>query len=249
MPCLFLASRSLRVLGGLVWKLLHINECSAQGRLLPVTEYIPMPFGSPAPYPVSCSFTGFPSYTLLPRRFTFKTMPFPSDNALAPKRSTSQNSISDPYTQLKKLSTQDGATQEFTPSTDGLHRGLGNRQLQLVGIGASIGTGMFISIGASLYEGGPGNLLLAFIIQNMFLAMVNNSAAEMSTYMPLAGGFIRLAGKWVDDALGFAAGWNFFIHQVIVVPFEIVALSMVLSYWSDEIPVYAIVIGCIVIYV
>lgn len=165
------------------------------------------------------------------------------------KRPTSQSSLDEPYSSLKETSTQNGTGHEVTQSTDGLHRGLGNRQLQLVGIGASIGTGMFISIGGSLYEGGPGNLLLAFAVQNVFLAMVNNSAAEMSTYMPVAGGFIRLAGKWVDDALGFAAGWNFFIHQVIVVPFEIVALSMVLSYWSDEIPVYAVVIGCIVIYV
>lgn len=170
-----------------------------------------------------------------------------SENASEPKRSTSRTSLQEPYAHLKETATQDGSTHELT--SPGLHRGLGNRQLQLVGIGASIGTGMFISIGGSLYEGGPGNLILAFIVQNIFLAMVNNSAAEMSTYMPVAGGFIRLAGKWTDDALGFAAGWNFFIHQVIVVPFEIVALCMVLSYWSDEIPVYAIVIGCIVIYV
>ena len=176
-------------------------------------------------------------------------MPSSPKNVSEPKRPTSQQSLEEPYTQLKELSTQDGDRCDVTGCADGLHRGLGNRQLQLVGIGASIGTGLFISIGSSLYQGGPGNLLIAFVVQNIFLAMVNNSVAEMSTYMPVAGGFIRLAGKWVDDALGFAAGWNFFIHQVIVVPFEIVALSMVLSYWSDEIPVYAIVIGCIVIYV
>lgn len=162
---------------------------------------------------------------------------------------SSRKSLEEPFSQLKETTTQYGDSHEVTRTADGLHRGLGNRQLQLVGIGASIGTGMFISIGKALYDGGPGNLLLAFIVQNIFLAMVNNSAAEMSTYMPVAGGFIRLAGKWADEALGFAAGWNFFIHQVIVVPFEIVALSMVLSYWNDEIPVYAIVIGCIVIYV
>ena len=149
---------------------------------------------------------------------------------------------------LKTADNLSGNDQDYGESADGLHRGLDNRQLQLVGIGASIGTGIFISIGSALYTAGPGNLMVAYIIQNIFLAMVNNSAAEMSTYMPVAGGFIRLAGHWVDDALGFAAGWNFFLHQVIVVPFEIVALSLVLSYWSDSIPVYAIVIGCVIIY-
>ena len=172
-----------------------------------------------------------------------------SDNIPEPRvSSSSKKSLEKPYSQLQENATLHGDSQEVTATADGLHRGLGNRQLQLVGIGASIGTGIFISIGGALYSGGPANLLLAFVAQNIFLSMVNNSAAEMSTYMPVAGGFIRLAGKWVDDALGFAAGWNFFLHQVIVVPFEIVALSLVLSYWSDEIPPYAIVFGCIFIY-
>jgi amino acid transporter len=33
--------------------------------------------------------------------------------------------------------------------------------------------------------------------------------AEMATYMPISGGFVRMAGHWVDDAFGFAIGWLF----------------------------------------
>jgi amino acid transporter len=35
-------------------------------------------------------------------------------------------------------------------------------------------------------------------------------AAEMVTYLPIASPFVRLAGFWVDDALSFAMGWNYF---------------------------------------
>lgn len=94
-------------------------------------------------------------------------------------------------------------------NADNLQRHLGNRQIQLIAIGGSIGTALFISIGTGLYNGGPGSLLIAFIVQSIFLAMVNNSLAEMCTAFPVSGGFIRLAGKWVDDALGFMVGWNF----------------------------------------
>lgn len=94
-------------------------------------------------------------------------------------------------------------------NADNLQRHLGNRQIQLIAIGGSIGTALFISIGTGLYHGGPGSLFLAFAIQSMFLAMVNNSLAEMCTAFPVSGGFIRLAGKWVDEALGFMVGWNF----------------------------------------
>lgn len=94
-------------------------------------------------------------------------------------------------------------------NADSLQRHLGNRQIQLIAIGGSIGTALFVSIGTGLYHGGPGSLFIAFTVQCMFLAMVNNCLAEMTTAFPVSGGFIRLAGKWVDDALGFMVGWNF----------------------------------------
>ncbi|KAF9877468.1 hypothetical protein CkaCkLH20_05168 [Colletotrichum karsti] len=116
-----------------------------------------------------------------------------------------------------------------------LHRRLNNRQIQLVAAGGSIGTALFISIGGGLAKGGPGSLVIAFTLYTMILALVNNSVAEMNTYMPVEGGFVRLAGYWVDDALGFLAGWNFFIYEAILIPFEITALNIVISFWSENI--------------
>lgn len=116
-----------------------------------------------------------------------------------------------------------------------LHRRLNNRQIQLIAAGGSIGTALFISIGGGLAKGGPASLFLAFALYSIVLGLVNNSIAEMNTYMPVAGGFIRLAGYWVDDALGFMAGWNFFLYEALIIPFEIVALNLVLSFWSSDI--------------
>lgn len=132
--------------------------------------------------------------------------------------------------------------------SQGLHRELSNRKVQLVAIGSSIGTALFLSIGEALNKSGPGSLLLAFIVYNIILAMINNCVAEMTIYMPVGGGFIRMAGHWVDDALGFCIGWNFFLFACIIIPFEITALTLVLSYWSDNIPVAAICGGTIVLY-
>ncbi|KAK1676672.1 amino acid permease-domain-containing protein [Colletotrichum godetiae] len=116
-----------------------------------------------------------------------------------------------------------------------LHRRLNNRQIQLIAAGGSIGTALFISIGGGLAKGGPGSLLIAYTAYTLILALVNNSVAEMNTYMPVAGGFVRLAGYWVDDALGFLAGWNFFLYEAILIPFEITALNIVISFWSDDV--------------
>ncbi|UPL02574.1 hypothetical protein LCI18_013508 [Fusarium solani-melongenae] len=129
-----------------------------------------------------------------------------------------------------------------------LHREMSIRTIFMLGIGGGIGTALFVSIGGALHSAGPASLLLGFIVYSIVLANINNSMAEMTTYMPISGGFIRLAGHWVDNALGFAGGWNFYIYLGLIVPFEITALSLVLSFWSPNIPAGAICAACIVLY-
>lgn len=139
-----------------------------------------------------------------------------------------------------------------TDNSDDLQRHLANRQIQLIAIGGSIGTALFVTINSGLYYGGPGSLFIAYTMASLSLACVNNCIAEMSTAYPVSGGFIRLAGKWVDDALGFMAGWNFFFYEALLIPFEITALNKVISFWSTEItdtgPLVGICIGVIILY-
>lgn len=116
-------------------------------------------------------------------------------------------------------------------NADGLQRRLDNRQIQLVAIGGSIGTAIFISIGTALSAGGPGSLLISWTLYCINMGFVNNCLTEMTTLMPVSGGFIRLAGLWVDDAFGFMAGWNFFFYEALLIPFEITALNLVLASW------------------
>lgn len=133
-------------------------------------------------------------------------------------------------------------------NSDELQRHLGNRQIQLIAIGGSIGTALFVSIGTGLLKGGPGSLFLGYAVYSCLLGFVNNCMAEMAIFMPVSGSFIRMAGKWVDEAFGFMAGWNFFLYEAVLIPWEISALNLVLTYWSDDIPVAAICAACIVSY-
>ncbi|KAI0517881.1 histidine permease [Xylaria bambusicola] len=148
----------------------------------------------------------------------------------------------------EKSSERSESIGEITHGQDQLQRHLGNRQIQLIAIGGTIGTGLFVSIGSGLATGGPANLLLAYSLHALMVCLINNSLAEMTCYMPVSGSFIRMAGKWVDEALGFLAGWNFFLYEAILIPFEITALNLVLTYWTDKIPVAAICIAVIILY-
>ncbi|KAJ3543503.1 hypothetical protein NM208_g3550 [Fusarium decemcellulare] len=131
---------------------------------------------------------------------------------------------------------------------DHLHRSLSYRQIQLIAIGGSIGTSTFVSVGIGLARGGPGSLLIAFLFYSAILSCVNNCMAEMAVFMPVSSAFVRMAGRWVDEAFGFMAGWNFFLYQAIMIPYEITAITLVLSYWRDDIPVASVVSACVVLY-
>lgn len=48
--------------------------------------------------------------------------------------------------------------------------------------------------------------------------------------------------------VGFMAGWNFFFYEALLIPFEITALNLVLSFWRDDIPTAAVCAACIVAY-
>jgi len=89
----------------------------------------------------------------------------------------------------------DSGNETGLKTDDGLQRHLTNRQIQLIAIGGSIGTALFVSIGYGLIEGGPASLFLGFTIYACFLSLVNNCMAEMTIFMPVSGGFIRLGGK------------------------------------------------------
>lgn len=135
-----------------------------------------------------------------------------------------------------------------TQNAGELHRSLSNRQIQWIAIGGSIGTALFVSIGYGLIEGGPGSLFIAFAVYSCMLGLVNSCLAEMVIFMPVSGSWIRMGSKWVDEALGFTAGWNFFLYEAILIPFEISALNLVLQYWSEDIPLAAVCAACIVFY-
>ena len=102
---------------------------------------------------------------------------------------------------IYRMQTEHSIVHGHVDNVDQLQRHLGNRQVQLIAIGGSIGTATFVSIANGLVKGGPGSLLLAYTIYSCMLGLVNNSMAEMASFMPVTGGFIRMAGHWVDPAM------------------------------------------------
>jgi len=67
------------------------------------------------------------------------------------------------YTPRASSSPSDSESQ-LKPIYDSTHRKLKPRHIQLIGIGGTIGTALYVQIGHGLINGGPGSLFLAFTI-------------------------------------------------------------------------------------
>ena len=56
---------------------------------------------------------------------------------------------------------------------------------------------------------------------------------ELICYLPLPGGLIQLAERFVGPSLSFAMGWTIFYTWLIVLPAEISAATILVGYWDQ----------------
>ncbi|RDW57680.1 hypothetical protein BP5796_12481 [Coleophoma crateriformis] len=97
-----------------------------------------------------------------------------------------------------------------------LQRKLQSRHIQLIAIGGTIGTSLFLGIGSALTKAGPLSLLLGFSITGFAIWGVMQCFGEMATWLPVPGAVPQFCARYVDDALGFAVGWNNWYFCAIV---------------------------------
>ena len=115
-----------------------------------------------------------------------------------------------------------------------LKRGLKVRHVNMIAIGGAIGTGLFVAMGGSLSQAGPGGALVAYGAIGIMVFFLMTSLGEMSTYMPVSGSFETYATKFVDPALGFALGWNYWYNWAITVAAELEAAVIVIHFWAPD---------------
>ncbi|KAL4951019.1 amino acid permease/ SLC12A domain-containing protein [Aspergillus filifer] len=115
----------------------------------------------------------------------------------------------------------------------GYHRSLTRRKVMMMTFGAGIGTGLWVGTGQALYYAGPAGLAVTYTLVAIIVYAQYSSIGEMTTYMPLHGGFIRQCSEFVDPAFGFAIGVNFWFAWVMIIPAEITAAVSVLQFWES----------------
>ncbi|KAJ5389410.1 Amino acid/polyamine transporter I [Penicillium cataractarum] len=130
-----------------------------------------------------------------------------------------------------EVSVENG-TAENQDLNHGLQRKLKPRHLQMIAIGGVIGTGLFLGTGSDLQHGGPAGLLLGYCIMASLLFSVMVALGEMVSQFPMPGGQFALASRFNSPELGFAMGILFWYNYIIVLPAEISAAAVLITYWT-----------------
>ncbi|EXA33305.1 hypothetical protein FOVG_15382 [Fusarium oxysporum f. sp. pisi HDV247] len=118
-----------------------------------------------------------------------------------------------------------------------LRRDFKPHQVFMFSIACAIGTGLVIGTGSALSRGGPGSLLIAYILIGITVFFVMTAIGEMATFLPMNKGFGGYATRMVDPALGFATGWNYFFKYIIATPTNLTAAGLVIQFWRPDLNV------------
>ena len=72
----------------------------------------------------------------------------------------------------------------------------------------------------------------------------------MIAYLPIPGGHIKLAERFVDGAFSFTMGWNYWYNWTIILPAELSAASVLIDFWDKNTKLNSLwIILCLIVVV
>ncbi|KAL2826545.1 amino acid permease/ SLC12A domain-containing protein [Aspergillus pseudoustus] len=115
-------------------------------------------------------------------------------------------------------------------------RGLKSRHAQMLALGGTIGTALFVSSGQTLARGGPAFILGCYSFMSLVVYTVLTGLTEIATFMPVPGSSVSYyASRVVSPSFGFATGWLYVYSMAILAPYEVTAASLVIGYWPNSV--------------
>ena len=115
-------------------------------------------------------------------------------------------------------------------NADGTKRGLKKKHVQMIAIGGTIGTGLFLGAGNSIAKTGP-SILIVYAILGLFFFLMMRGIGEMLYADPSQHTFVAFISKYVSPGAGYFAGWSYWIGLTFVAMAELTAVSTYVKFW------------------
>lgn len=117
----------------------------------------------------------------------------------------------------------------------GLQQNLTPGQLAMIGLGSTIGTGLFLGSAISVKLAGPA-VILSFAVAACVALPMMWALAEMGAAHPAAGSFGLYAEMYLHPWAGYAVRLTYWLCMMVVVGSEVVAASIYCKLWFPAAP-------------
>ncbi len=95
-----------------------------------------------------------------------------------------------------------------------LHRSLGAFQLTMLGIGAVIGTGIFVLTSEATQKAGP-SMLLSFVVAGFVCAVAALCYSELASMVPVSGSAYTYTYAVMGELLAWMVGWSLMLEYAV----------------------------------
>ncbi|WP_083984494.1 amino acid permease [Corynebacterium epidermidicanis] len=100
----------------------------------------------------------------------------------------------------------------------------------MMGLGSTIGAGLFLGTGVGIKAAGPA-VLLAYLSAGVIAVLVMRMLGEMGSVVPASGSFSEYAEMGIGRWAGFVQGWIYWLATVAVLGAEITGASSFVGAW------------------
>jgi len=124
-----------------------------------------------------------------------------------------------------------------TAEKKGLKRSLGAFQLTLLGIGAVIGTGIFVLTATAAQKAGPG-MMVSFIVAGAVCAVAALCYSELASMVPVAGSAYTYSYAVMGEMMAWMVGWALILEYALGASAVAVGWSGFMSGLLDSVGVH-----------
>lgn len=114
-------------------------------------------------------------------------------------------------------------------------RNLKNRHVQLIAIGGTIGTGLFLGSGKSIQQAGP-SILLAYLGVGVACFLLMRALGELLLSNTNQRSFVDFVTEYLGERVGFVVGWTYWICWITIAMAEITAIGIYFRFWFPAVP-------------
>ncbi|WP_367376253.1 amino acid permease [Lentilactobacillus kefiri] len=118
-----------------------------------------------------------------------------------------------------------------------LSRGLKNRHVQLIALGGTIGTGLFLGAGQSIHLAGP-SIILAYGIAGLACFLLMRALGELLVSDVESNSFVFFIKKYLGEKMGFVIGWTYWMCWIAIAMAEVTASGLYVQFWFPNIPIW-----------